>query len=337
MTDLSDKLIETDPNEVKDPNGKYMYKVVTVHDPPFVFVKKSDQADHNHFYGFTIDLLRKLAKELKFTYHLYEVPDGKYGALEKYSNASSEDDGEWNGLIRELIDGKADIAVSAMTVTPKREKYVDFTHRYFDYSVALAMRSPKVNKDMFAFLRPFSNDVWISILCAFIIISILLYFTNRMHLKKNTSRRSQLANRFNDSSLLGTIWFVYSAIVQQSSDMMLVTLSAQIITGVWWFFILIVISSYTATLAAYLTVENLKKPINSFSELARSELKDNFTYGTVRSTSFYDYLEEQASSNPQSNFGLMFKMVEQHSVANANEGYSRVINDSYNYGNCSYF
>ena len=89
--------------------------------------------------------------------------------------------------------------------------------------------------------------------------------------------------------------------------MMLVTLSAQIITGAWWFFILIVVSSYTANLAAYLTVENLKKPINNFRELAyNTQSGGNMTYGTVRSTSFYDYLQDKAKIEEDRDQGGMY-------------------------------
>ena len=47
-------------------------------------------------------------------------------------------------------------------------------------------------------------------------------------------------------------------------DMYLVTMSSQIVIGVWWFFILIIVSSYTANLAAFLTVTQMEKPIASF-------------------------------------------------------------------------
>ena len=39
--------------------------------------------------------------------------------------------------------------------------------------------------------------------------------------------------------------------------------------GVWWFFSLILISSYTANLAAFLTVDRMVAPINSADDLAR--------------------------------------------------------------------
>ena len=45
--------------------------------------------------------------------------------------------------------------------------------------------------------------------------------------------------------------------------------STRIIATFWWFFTLIMISSYTANLAAFLTVERMESPIESAEDLAR--------------------------------------------------------------------
>jgi hypothetical protein len=39
------------------------------------------------------------------------------------------------------------------------------------------------------------------------------------------------------------------------------------VAGMWWFFTLIMISSYTANLAAFLTVERMESPIESAEDL----------------------------------------------------------------------
>lgn len=59
-------------------------------------------------------------------------------------------------------------------------------------------------------------------------------------------------------------------------------MSGRIVGSVWWFFTLIVISSYTANLAAFLTVERMQSPIESAEDLAKqTEIK----YGSVESGS----------------------------------------------------
>ena len=50
--------------------------------------------------------------------------------------------------------------------------------------------------------------------------------------------------------------------------------STRIVGGIWWFFILIILSSYTANLAAFLTVERMATPIESADDLAdQSEIR----------------------------------------------------------------
>lgn len=54
------------------------------------------------------------------------------------------------------------------------------------------------------------------------------------------------------------------------------------VAGMWWFFTLIMISSYTANLAAFLTVERMESPIESAEDLAK---QTKIKYGCVESGS----------------------------------------------------
>ena len=54
--------------------------------------------------------------------------------------------------------------------------------------------------------------------------------------------------------------------------------STRIVGGIWWFFILIILSSYTANLAAFLTVERMATPIESADDLAD---QNGIRYGTL--------------------------------------------------------
>lgn len=63
------------------------------------------------------------------------------------------------------------------------------------------------------------------------------------------------------------------------SELMPKALSTRIVGGIWWFFTLIIISSYTANLAAFLTVERMDSPIDSADDLAK---QTKIEYGAVR-------------------------------------------------------
>ena len=56
----------------------------------------------------------------------------------------------------------------------------------------------------------------------------------------------------------------------------------------WWFFTLIIISSYTANLAAFLTVERMLTPINGADDLAKQK---EILYGTVDSGSTKEFFK----------------------------------------------
>lgn len=63
------------------------------------------------------------------------------------------------------------------------------------------------------------------------------------------------------------------------SELMPKALSTRIIGGIWWFFTLIIISSYTANLAAFLTVERMDSPVDSADDIAK---QTKIEYGVVK-------------------------------------------------------
>lgn len=63
------------------------------------------------------------------------------------------------------------------------------------------------------------------------------------------------------------------------SELMPKALSTRIIGGIWWFFTLIIISSYTANLAAFLTVERMDSPMDSADDIAK---QTKIEYGVVK-------------------------------------------------------
>lgn len=66
------------------------------------------------------------------------------------------------------------------------------------------------------------------------------------------------------------------------------SLSGRIVGGVWWFFTLIIISSYTANLAAFLTVERMVSPIESAEDLAK---QTEIAYGTLDAGSTKEFFK----------------------------------------------
>ncbi|NWX46143.1 GRIK3 protein, partial [Steatornis caripensis] len=200
--------------------------------------RKSDTAlfGNDRFEGYCIDLLKELAIILGFTYEIRLVEDGKYGA--------QDEKGQWNGMIKELIDHKADLAVAPLTITHVREKAIDFSKPFMTLGVSILYRKPNgTNPSVFSFLNPLSPDIWMYILLAYLGVSCVLFsFISLCFLFPPSPSPSPPPT--------------------PGSELMPKALSTRIIGGIWWFFTLIIISSYTANLAAFLTVERMESPID---------------------------------------------------------------------------
>uniref|UniRef100_A0A5K3FZK0 Lig_chan-Glu_bd domain-containing protein n=1 Tax=Mesocestoides corti TaxID=53468 RepID=A0A5K3FZK0_MESCO len=82
--------------------------------------------------GLTMDLLIELMKDLNFEVELYEVKDRLWGGWTK--------DG-WNGLVRELMDRKADMAITSLKITPNRSEQIDFSVPFLDTGIAITVAS----------------------------------------------------------------------------------------------------------------------------------------------------------------------------------------------------
>uniref|UniRef100_A0A8D2QGT9 Glutamate receptor n=1 Tax=Zonotrichia albicollis TaxID=44394 RepID=A0A8D2QGT9_ZONAL len=251
--------------------------VTTVLEEPFVMFRKSDTAlfGNDRFEGYCIDLLKELAIILGFSYEIRLVEDGKYGA--------QDEKGQWNGMIKELIDHKADLAVAPLTITHVREKAIDFSKPFMTLGVSILYRKPNgTNPSVFSFLNPLSPDIWMYILLAYLGVSCVLFVIARFspyewYDAHPCNPGSDIVE--NNFTLLNSFWFGMGALMQQGSELMPKALSTRIIGGIWWFFTLIIISSYTANLAAFLTVERMESPIDSADDLAK---QTKIEYGAVK-------------------------------------------------------
>nr|AZQ24985.1 ionotropic receptor [Aphidius gifuensis] len=108
--------------------------VVTIPEQPYVMLRNTGNFSGNERYeGFCIDLLREIAQMVGFTYRIELVPDGKYGVYNYETK-------EWNGIVRELMEKKADLAVGSMTINYARESVIDFTKPFMNLGISILFK-----------------------------------------------------------------------------------------------------------------------------------------------------------------------------------------------------
>uniref|UniRef100_A0A8C4EAQ9 Glutamate receptor, ionotropic, AMPA 1a n=1 Tax=Dicentrarchus labrax TaxID=13489 RepID=A0A8C4EAQ9_DICLA len=281
------------------------YIVTTILESPYVMLKKNHEqlVGNDKYEGYIVELAAEIAKHVGYQYKLKIVSDGKYGARDPETKM-------WNGMVGELVYGKADVAVAPLTITLVREEVIDFSKPFMSLGISIMIKKPTKSKPgVFSFLDPLAYEIWMCIVFAYIGVSVVLFLVSRFspyewhaedyeeggepqtptqasasngvqqgqtQAQQNTNQQSP--EQTNEFGIFNSLWFSLGAFMQQGCDISPRSLSGRIVGGVWWFFTLIIISSYTANLAAFLTVERMVSPIESAEDLAK---QTEIAYGTL--------------------------------------------------------
>ncbi|XP_065286331.1 ionotropic receptor 25a-like [Dermacentor albipictus] len=270
--------------------GKYaavtVFRVTTIVQPPFI-VKKNTSSGEDQFEGYCIDLIDEIKKILKFEYTIYEVQDKMFGSI----NTTTK---QWNGMIRELVDKNADIALGPISVMAERETVVDFTVPYYDLvGISILMKKPEVKSSLFKFLTVLEGNVWGCILAAYFFTSFLMYLFDRLspYSYRNNKEKYKDDEEKRDFNLKECLWFCMTSLTPQGGGEAPRNLSGRLVAATWWLFGFIIIASYTANLAAFLTVSRLDSPIESLDDLAKQY---KIKYAPQKDTSSMTYFDRMA-------------------------------------------
>ncbi|KAL7729989.1 hypothetical protein ACLKA6_009287 [Drosophila palustris] len=265
---------------------------------------------NNQFEGYGVDLIKELAEKLGFDF-TFRNGGNDYGSFNKTTNLTT-------GYLKEIVEGHADLAISDLTITSEREEVIDFSIPFMNLGIAILYITPKkAEPKIFSFMDPFSSEVWLYLGIAYLGVSLCLFVLGRLSPAEWDNpypcieEPDELENQF---TINNSLWFATGALLQQGSEIAPKALSTRTISAIWWFFTLIMVSSYTANLAAFLTIENPTSSINSVEDLADNV--DDVQYGAKRSGStrnFFltsedpiymkmnEYMTKNAKNLPESN------------------------------------
>uniref|UniRef100_A0A8C7V8D7 Glutamate receptor n=1 Tax=Oncorhynchus mykiss TaxID=8022 RepID=A0A8C7V8D7_ONCMY len=301
--------------------------ITTILENPYVMLRPNHQEmeGNERYEGFCVDMLKELADILKFKYCINLVGDGVYGV--------SGTNGTWTGMVGELISRKADLAVAGLTITAEREKVIDFSKPFMTLGISIMYRVHLGRRPgYFSFLDPFSPGVWLFMLLAYLAVSCVLFLVARLTPYEWYNPHPCLKGRcnllINQYSLGNSFWFPVGGFMQQGSTIAPRALSTRCVSGVWWAFTLIIISSYTANLAAFLTVQRMEVPIESVDDLADQTAIE---YGTMHGGSTMTFFQNSRYQTYQRMWNFMHSKQPSVFVKSTEEGIARVVNSNYAY------
>ena len=213
-------------------------------------------------FGLAIDVLKHVSGELQFMPYVYFVPDGNYGSF----NSTTK---QWNGIVKELLDGKCDISIDLMA-NEARSRYIDFSLRWTFAGLALLFKvgQKKVETIDFSFFEPFTPQLWLGMIGVVNLYLLVLWITDRLspYGSYRTTQRRKHANH--DFTILGSMWYCWGMCFDnQFVDARPRSYSAKTMAVFMAMFALLCLTSYTANLTAHLLSDDTTPGISGIRDL----------------------------------------------------------------------
>ena len=237
-------------------------RVVAFHDPPYTSVVQQEDGSF-HFDGYLYDVWKTIAHKLHLSYRMVALENGGYG--------STDLNGTWNGLVGELVYGRADVALTWVTMRQDRAQVVDYLAAVSlapgQYTFHVRQGSggiPSVTLGMFSsLLKPLHTDVWWTLLASLFVVSVVLRFALRYNHEHAESRQT-----VEDMTWGSCLLFSFMSVVGQGWAITPDSLAARTATTFSWVLGILMYANYTANLISHLTVTEVHKPISSLREFS---------------------------------------------------------------------
>ncbi|KAG5321329.1 GRIK2 protein, partial [Acromyrmex heyeri] len=202
--------------------------------------------------GYAFYLLKLLSSKLNFTYTIIPPEQHVLGNRE-------------SGILNLLYERKVDMAVAYLPILPEMRKYCTFSTILEQGELTILMKRPQESATGSGLLAPFNKTVWLFVLAAVVSVGPIIY-TFATFRAKLWHRNKPDSENFN---LFSCVWFAYSSLLKQGTNIIATTDSTRILIAMWWIFILILTSFYTANLTAFLTRPQFTLPINNVQDILR--------------------------------------------------------------------
>ncbi|KAL1539482.1 glutamate receptor 2.7-like [Salvia divinorum] len=236
--------------------------------PEFTRVERNSETNAVEATGFCIDIFKlvmeSLPYEVPYEFFLNEYVDHqKGGDYSDISNMNNHSDPSYE---------KYDILVGDTTITANRSELLDFTFPYTESGVAVIVPiKANDSKNAWIFMKPLTPGLWLTAGTFFFFIGFVVW-----------ALEHHVNEEFQGPPLhqVGTVfWFSFSTIVFAHRERIVSNLTRFVVI-VWMFVVLVLNSSYTASLASMLTVQQLQPTITDTHDLIEEGEYVGYQYGS---------------------------------------------------------
>ena len=189
-------------------------------------------------------------------------------------------------MVQTVADGVYDLVIGDVTVTSSRREIISFSNAIYDNSLRIVIRKDvHADVDLLSFLKPFSTNLWLLILCTNIYAGILFGLLER-------DENEALKSRSFISLFTMSIWYCFGHIAGYGSDFDCRTAAGRLITAGLYILSVVLVVSYTANLASDLTILKSKNIISGLDDIKSGMVPFNRIGIRVGSASEDFYLRE---------------------------------------------
>ncbi|KAL1516519.1 hypothetical protein ABEB36_000426 [Hypothenemus hampei] len=257
---------------------KAFYRIGITYALPWSYQERNPETDEMVWTGYCVDFAQKLAEVLNFDFEFVEPSFGTFG--EKIN-------GTWNGVVGDLALGDTDIAITAITMTADKEEVIDFVAPYYEQSgITIVMRKPVRKTSLFKFMTVLKVEVWLSIVAALILTGFMIWFLDKYSPYSARNNKQAYPYPCREFTLKESFWFALTSFTPQGGGEAPKALSGRTLVAAYWLFVVLMLATFTANLAAFLTVERMQAPVQSLEQLAR---QSRINYTVVQNSETHQY------------------------------------------------
>nr|ABY26544.1 NMDA receptor NR2C subunit [Apteronotus leptorhynchus] len=227
--------------------------------------------------GFCIDILKKLSRNIKFSYDLYLVTT-QHGKLVRSI---------WNGMIGEVVYKRADMAIGSLTINEERSEIIDFSVPFVETGISVIVPRSNGTVSPSAFLEPYSPAVWVMmfVMCLTVVAVTVFVFEYFSPVGYNRSLESAKDPGGPTFTIGKSVWLLWGIVFNNSVPIENPKgTTSKIMVLVWAFFAVIFLASYTANLAAFMIQEQYIDTVSGLSDKKFQKPQEQyppFRFGTV--------------------------------------------------------
>ncbi|XP_053946392.1 glutamate receptor ionotropic, kainate 2 [Anastrepha ludens] len=264
------------------------FRIGTVESIPWNYLKRDPHTDelvldaygNTIWEGFCIDFIKTLSERLNFGYVLVPPTTGEFGRYDATND-------RWDGIVGDLVTGETDFAVTALKMYSEREGVIDYIAPYFEQTgISIVMRKPVRQTSLFKFMTVLRVEVWFSIIAALVGSAIMIWLLDKYSPYSYRNNRAAYPYPCREFTLRESFWFALTSFTPQGGGEAPKAISGRIMVAAYWLFVVLMLATFTANLAAFLTVERMQAPVQSLEQLAR---QSRINYTVVEGSSTHQY------------------------------------------------